>query len=55
MTEFNLEDAKAVWIEETKEEIVLNAFANGLPIDVICKITGLDMDTVKTLATTQPR
>jgi hypothetical protein len=53
MTEFNLEDAIAVAKEETREEIALNAFANGLPIDIICKITGLDMDTVKTLGSAQ--
>jgi hypothetical protein len=63
MTEFNLDDAIAVRVEEAIEDtrdemqtkIVRNSFANGLPIDIICKITGLDMDTVKTLATTQPR
>jgi cytochrome P450 len=67
MTEFNLDDAIAVRVEEAREdaivetrqkrnaEIIRNAFAKGLPIDVICDITGLDMDTVKTLATTQPR
>jgi predicted transposase/invertase (TIGR01784 family) len=53
MTEFNLDDAIAVRIEETKEDIVLNALAKGLPIDVICDITGLDMNTVQTLATTK--
>jgi predicted transposase/invertase (TIGR01784 family) len=59
MTEFNLEDAIAVAREEREEEvqtkIVRNAFAEGFPIDIICKITGLDMNTVQTLATTQPR
>jgi DNA-directed RNA polymerase specialized sigma24 family protein len=67
MTEFNLDDAIAVAREEAREdaivktrqernaEIVRNAFAEGFPIDAICKITGLDMNTVKTLATTQPR
>ena len=57
MTEFNLDDCIAVRIEEDREErnaeIVRNAFAKGLPIDVICDITGLDMDTVKTLGTAQ--
>jgi hypothetical protein len=53
MTEFNLDDAIAVRIEERNEEIVQNAFAKGLPIDVICDITGLDMDTVKTLGSAQ--
>ena len=57
MTEFNLEDAIAVRAEERVEEvhtkIVRNAFAEGLPIDVIRKITGLDIDTIKTLGTVQ--
>ena len=54
MTEFNLEDAIAVRaeerIEERNTEIVKNALAEGLPIDVIRKITGLDVETIKTLA-----
>jgi predicted transposase/invertase (TIGR01784 family) len=61
MTEFNLDDAIAVAKEEGKEEaieernaeIIQNAFANGLPIDIICKITGLDMNTVRTLGSVQ--
>ena len=57
MTEFNLEDAIEVRaeekFEEKIEEIVRNAFAKGLPVDVIRDITGLDMDTIKTLSTVQ--
>ena len=53
MTEFNLEDAIAVQREEAREEvhteIVLNAFAKGLPIEVISDITGLDEETIKSL------
>jgi hypothetical protein len=67
MTEFNLDDAIAVRVEEaredarveareeaiveTREGIIRNSFANGLPIDIICKITGLDINTVQTLGT----
>ena len=54
MTEFNLDDCIAVRIEEDREErnteIVQNAVAKGLSIDVIRDITGLDMETIKTLA-----
>ena len=57
MTEFNLDDCIAVRIEEDREdrnaEIVRNAFAEGLPVDVIRKITGLDIDTIKTLVPSQ--
>ena len=49
MTEFNLDDCIAVRLEEQMEDIVQNAFAEGLPIDVIRKITGLDVQTIKTL------
>ena len=59
MTEFNLEDAIAVRAEERVEEvhteIVRNAFTKGLPIDVIRDITGLDIDTIKTLGTVQSK
>ena len=56
-TEFNLEDAIAVRAEERVEEvhaeIVRNAFAEGASIDFIRKITGLDVETIKTLGTVQ--
>jgi len=56
-TEFNLEDAIAVRAEERVEEvhaeIVRNAFAEGASIDFIKKITGLDIDKIKTLSTVQ--
>ena len=71
MTEFNLEDAQKVWYEEGMEEgwekgreegknkasfeIVQNALAKGLPIDVISDITGLDINTIKTLGATEHR
>ena len=53
MTEFNLEDCIAVRMEEKVEEIVQNAVAKGLPIDVISDITGLDINTIKTLGATE--
>ena len=39
MTEFNLDDCIAVRLEEHLEDIVRNAFTEGLPINVIRKIT----------------
>ena len=53
MAEFNLEDCIAVRMEEKVEEIVQKALAKGLSIDVISKITGLDINTIKTLETTE--
>ena len=53
MTEFSLDDCIAVRVEERVEEIVRNAFAEGLSLDVIHNITGLDIDTIKTMGTAQ--
>jgi predicted transposase/invertase (TIGR01784 family) len=55
--EWNLEDAKQVWYEEGmekgreegREETARNALAQGLSIEIVQKITGLDMETVKSL------
>jgi len=56
-----LEDAKQVWyedgledgiekgIEKSREEIARNALAEGLSIEFVQKITGLDMSTIKSL------
>jgi hypothetical protein len=65
MTEWNWDDAKEVWQEEAKAEGILigrlegrlegkaetvcNALAEGLSFEMIQKITGLDMDTIKNL------
>ena len=53
LTEWNLEDAKKVWYEdgreEGREEIARNALAEGVSIEIIQKITGLDMGTIKSL------
>ena len=62
ITNWNLEDAKAVWREEALEEgrakerleTARNALAEGLPLQTVQKITGLDMETLKNLAA-QPR
>jgi predicted transposase YdaD len=55
MTEWKLEDALVVEREEGREErgveIAKNALAEGLPVKVIQKITGLDMETIKQLST----
>jgi hypothetical protein len=50
ITEWNWDDAKEVWQEEAVEKTARNAMAEGLPIEVIQKITGLDMEAVKRLA-----
>jgi len=53
MTEWNWDDALAVRYEEGmekgREEIARNALAEGASIEFIRKITGLDMDTIKSL------
>ena len=50
LTEWNLDDALAVsreeGREENREEIALNALAEGLSLEVIQKITGLDIETI---------
>jgi predicted transposase YdaD len=54
MTEWNWDDAFAVQREEGREEgwmdVAKNALTEGLPVEVIHKITGLDMETIKSLA-----
>jgi len=55
--EWNLDDAKQVWYEEGmekglekgREEIARNALAEGLSMEIVQKITGLDIDTIKSL------
>ena len=58
-TEWNLDDAKQVWYEEGmekgmekgmergRETIAQNALADGLPLDVISRITGLDTAAIQ--------
>jgi predicted transposase YdaD len=58
MTEWNWDEALAVryedgredGIEESREEIARNALAEGSSLEFIKKITGLDMETIKRLA-----
>ena len=38
---------------DTKTSIVRNSLAEGLPIEVIQKITGLDINTIQGLSVTQ--
>jgi predicted transposase/invertase (TIGR01784 family) len=60
MTEWNWDDALAVRYEDgmedgredEREEIAKNALAKGLSPELICTITGLDMETVTSLAIT---
>jgi hypothetical protein len=53
LTEWNWDDAKEVWQEEAGEEraekIARNALAEGIQPEVIQKITGLDIETIKNL------
>ena len=66
ITEWKMEDALAVRFEEGREdglekgreegredgleEVARNALANGLSLEIIHTITGLDMDTIKSLS-----
>jgi hypothetical protein len=53
MTEWNWDDALAVRYEDGREEgvenVARNALANRLSPELICTITGLDMETVRSL------
>ncbi|MDR0655202.1 MAG: Rpn family recombination-promoting nuclease/putative transposase [Treponema sp.] len=53
MSEWKLEDALVVereeGREEGREETARNALAEGLPVEIIQKITGLDFETIKSL------
>jgi hypothetical protein len=53
MSEWKLEDALVVereeGREEGREETARNALAEGLPVEIIQKITGLDIGTIKSL------
>ena len=50
ITEWNMDDALAVryaeGLEEGLEKTAKNALAEGMPVEVIHKITGLDMETI---------
>jgi hypothetical protein len=58
LTEWNIDEAKAVWQEEAREEawgksreaIAKNALTEGAPIEFIQKITGLDIATITRLS-----
>ena len=54
LTEWNWEEAKQVWQEESREEGIettaRNALAKGYPLEAIHDITGLDMETLNRLA-----
>jgi len=53
LTEWNTEEAKAVWYEEAQEEkameIARNALAEGASVEFVKKTTGLDMETIMDL------
>ena len=52
-TEFDLDVAKEVWLDEAKEEkaleIARNALRKNMPIEDIVEITGLAFDEVENL------
>ena len=54
LSEWNFEEAKQVWYEEGREQGIettaLNALVKGYPHEAIHDITGLDMETIKRLA-----
>jgi predicted transposase/invertase (TIGR01784 family) len=54
LTEWSMEDALAVRFEEGKEEgiekVARNALSNGLSPEMISSITGLDLETIKTMS-----
>jgi len=54
MTEWKMEDALEVRFEEGmekgKEEIARNALSEGFSMEIVQKITGLDMETIKSLS-----
>ena len=45
-----LEKAKRSWYEQNKEKIARTAMLAGVPYEVIERITGLGIDTIRTLA-----
>jgi predicted transposase/invertase (TIGR01784 family) len=52
-TEFNMEDAKSVWLEEGMEKGISQTaramLAEGMSLDWIAKITGLSKDEIANL------
>jgi predicted transposase/invertase (TIGR01784 family) len=54
LTEWNIDEAKEVWQEESREkrdkEIAKNALNEGASVEFIQKITGLDIDTIAKLS-----
>jgi predicted transposase YdaD len=59
LTEWNTEEAKVVWreegfedgLEKGREEVARNAFAKGIPLELIHDITGLDEEALKHIQT----
>jgi hypothetical protein len=49
MTEWSWEDALAVRFEEGREEVAMNALAEGVPVELVKKITGLDLEAIRRL------
>jgi hypothetical protein len=53
LTEWNMDDALEVrfeeGMEEGREEVARNALASGLSPELVCTITGLDLETINSL------
>jgi predicted transposase/invertase (TIGR01784 family) len=65
LTEWNMEDAKTVWLkegredgykdgheegrEEGREEIVRNALAEGFSLETVQKISGFSIETIRNI------
>ena len=49
--EKGMEKGREEGLEKGREETALNALAQGLSIEIVRKITGLDMETIKSLQT----
>ena len=50
ITEWNTVEAKEVWFEEGREEAARNALTEGVPIELVSKITMLDIEKVRELS-----
>jgi hypothetical protein len=49
LEEITVEDEITALLEEQREEIALNALAEGIPVSTVQKITGFDMEKINSL------
>jgi hypothetical protein len=45
-----MEEGLEKGLEKGMEKVARNALAKGIPAELVCDITGLDMDTITSLA-----